>query len=148
MSSKEKQTIISLISSILIFGFYSLYIYQNYLVETPELLNDFKFWGTSFLIMIPVAIVAQIIIHIVFAIINKIVTNEDLDEMSDERDKLIELKSIRISHWIFTGGFLSAMTALAMGMEPWVMFTTLIVSGFLSAVISGSAKIYFYRRGF
>lgn len=148
MSSKEKQTIISLISSILIFGFYSLYVYQNYLRDNMELLNDFKFWGTSFLIMIPVTIVAQIIIHIIFAIINKIVTNEDLDGISDERDKLIELKAIRISHWIFTAGFLTAMTTLAMGMEPWVMFTTLIVSGFLSAVLSGSAKIYFYRRGF
>lgn len=148
MSSKEKEIIVSLIGSILIFGFYSFYVYQNYLVAKPELLNDFKFWGTSFLIMIPVAIIAQIIIHIVFAIINKIVTNEDMNDMSDERDKLIELKSIQISHWIFVGGFLAAMTTLALGMQPWAMFTTLIVSGFLSAVISGSAKIYFYRRGF
>jgi len=148
MSSKEKETIITLISSILILGFYSLYVYQNYLIENWELINDFKFWGTTFLIMIPVAIVAQIIIHIIFAIINKIVTNEDLDEISDERDKLIELKAIRISHWIFTGGFLAAMSTQAMGMEPWAMFVTLIFSGFLSAIVSESAKIYFYRRGF
>ncbi|MBK6525203.1 MAG: hypothetical protein IPG07_06365 [Crocinitomicaceae bacterium] len=71
-----------------------------------------------------------------------------METMSDERDKLIELKTIRISHWIFTAGFLAAMSTQAMGMEPWTMFVTLIASGFLGAVISGSAKIYFYRRGF
>lgn len=148
MASKEKETIVTLISSILILGFYSWYVYQNYLVENWELINDFKFWGKTFLIMIPVAIVSQIIIHIIFAIINKVVTNEDMDSVSDERDKLIELKAIRISHWIFTGGFLGAMTTQAFGMEPWAMFVTLIASGFISAVASESAKIYFYRKGF
>lgn len=148
MSTKEKETIVTLISAVVIMGFYSLYVYQNYLKEDWTLINDFKFWGTTFLIMIPVQIVSQIIIHILFAIFNKIVTNEDMEMMSDERDKLIELKSIRIAHWIFTGGFLTAMTTQAVGMEPWAMFASLITFGFLAAIISGSAKIYFYRRGF
>lgn len=99
------------------------------------------------MILIPVAIVTQIIIHIVFAIINKIVTNEDIPVIDDERDKLIELKSIRISHWIFTLGFMLAMGSQAIGMQPWVMFITLIGSGFLSGTISEGVKIYFYRKG-
>lgn len=68
--------------------------------------------------MIPIAIVAQIIIHIIFAIINKMVTNEDMPTTDDERDKLIELKSIRISHWIFTIGFMLAMGSQAIDMKP------------------------------
>jgi hypothetical protein len=54
-----------------------------------------------------------------------------MDTMSDERDKLIELKSIRIAHWIFTGGFLSGDDHSGIGMEPWAMFVSLITSGFL-----------------
>ena len=61
---------------------------------------------------------AQIIIHIIFAIINKMVTNEDMPTTDDERDKLIELKSIRISHWIFTIGFMLAMGSQAIDMKP------------------------------
>jgi len=99
------------------------------------------------MILIPLAIVVEIIIHIVFAIINKIVTNEDIPEIEDERDKLIELKSIRISHWIFTLGFMLAMGSQAIGMQPWVMFITLIASGFLSGIISEAVKIFYYRRG-
>lgn len=146
-TSKEKEIIVSLINTVLILFFYSLYVYNKYLAVNPELINDFKFWGKSFLILIPVTIVAQILIHIVFAIINKIVTNEEMSSLTDERDKLIELKATRISHWIFTVGFLFAMASQAFGMQPYVMFVTFISFGFLSAIASEIAKIYFYRKG-
>ncbi|MBK8343825.1 MAG: hypothetical protein IPL12_11235 [Bacteroidetes bacterium] len=147
MEGKEKQIVVTLINTIIIFGCYILYVYNTYLEHDASLLNDNAFWGKTFLIFIPVAIVAQIVLHIVFAIINGIVTKEQMSSMTDERDKLIELKAIRISHWIFTFGFLIAMGSQAMGMETSVMFATLVTSGFLSAIISESAKIYFYRKG-
>ena len=143
----EKRALVSSISSILILGIYSLYVYQNYIVVSPEIINDFKFWGKSFLFLIPVSIVAQIIIHIIFVIINKIATNEDAPTITDERDQLIELKSIRISHWIFITGFFMAMGSLTMSFRPFVMFIMLIFSGFISAIASDVAKIYYYRRG-
>ncbi|MCW3117125.1 MAG: hypothetical protein JWM28_1207 [Chitinophagaceae bacterium] len=148
MDNKEKQVLVTAISMILIFGGYSLYVYNNYISEDLNIINDFKFWGKAFLILIPVSIVAQIIIHIVFAIINKIVTNEDMPAITDERDKLIELKTIRISHWTFLFGFFLSMGSQAMGMQPWVMFLTLILSGFISAMVSEVARFYFYRKGF
>jgi len=149
MISKEKETVVNIISMAVILAIYSLYVYQNYLLKNPELINNFKFWGIAFLVLIPVSIVAQIIIHIVFGIFNKIVTNEDMHTgMNDERDKLIELKSIRIAHAVFTGGFLLAMGTQAAAMQPWVMFVTLIASGFTATLASGCAKIYFYRSGF
>jgi TctA family transporter len=148
MSTKEKQILVSIITSIAILCIYSLYIYNNYISGNPQVLNDFRFWGKSFLIFIPVAIAAQIVIHILFAIANKILTNEDMKDITDERDKLVDLKAIRISHWLFTLGFFLAMGSQAIGMQPWVMFITLILSGFISAIISESAKIWYYRKGF
>jgi hypothetical protein len=148
MDNKEKQILVTAISLVLIFGCYALYVYNKYIAMNFAILNDFKFWGTAFLILIPVTIVAQIIIHIIFAIINKMVTNEDMVTLRDERDKLIELKAIQISHWIFTLGFLLAMGSQAIGMPHYSMFITLIVAGFISGIISEIAKIYFYRKGF
>lgn len=148
MSNKEKQIIVSVIASVVILVIYSLVVYNRYLSGNPEALNDFRFWGKSFLIFIPVAIVAQIVIHILFAIVNKIITNEDLTDKEDERDKLIDLKGTKISHWIFTLGFLTAMGSQAIGMEPWVMFITLIMSGFVSSITGELAKIWFYQKGF
>jgi hypothetical protein len=147
MDQREKQIIVTLITTVLIFGFYSLHVYNKYIVSNPDIINEFRFWGKTFLILIPVSIIAQIVIHIVFAIINKIITDEDVPAINDERDKLIELKAIRISHWIFTLGFLLAMASQAIEMKPWVMFVALISSGFISGIASEGAKIYFYRKG-
>ncbi len=148
MDNKEKQILVTVISLGLIFGFYSLYVFNNYIAGNFDIVNDFRFWGKTFLILIPVTIVAQIIIHIVFAIINKIVTNEDMQTLSDERDKLIDLKALQISHWIFTGGFLLSMVFAALGLPAYAMFLTLVAAGFLSGVISEIAKLYYYRKGF
>jgi hypothetical protein len=147
MEQKEKQVLVSLTASLAIFIFYSLYVYNRYVEGNPEIINDLRFWGKSFLILIPVAITAQIVIHILFAIINKIVTNEDLSDKDDERDKLIELKSLRVSYFVFIAGFVLAMGAVAIGMELWVMFATLVVGGFLSDLLSAAFKIWYYRRG-
>ena len=147
MGHQEKQSIVSIIGSLLIIGFYTLYVYKNHVAGNPEILNDFRFWGKSFLWLIPVGIVVQIVIHILFAIGNRIVTQEDIPDITDERDKLIELKSIRISHWIFVLGFMLSMGSLAFGMEPYVMFITLLSSGFIASLASEVAKIIYYRKG-
>ena len=147
MGHHEKQSIVSIIGSVLVIGFYSLYVYRHYIQADMSLLNDFRFWGKSFLYLIPVAIVVQIVIQIVFAIVNRIVTREDIPDITDERDKLIELKCIRISHWIFIVGFMLAMGALASGMKPYVMFLTLISAGFVASLASEIAKVIYYRTG-
>jgi hypothetical protein len=124
-----------------------MYVYKNYIAADLEILNDFQFWGKSFLYLIPIAIVVQIVIHIMFAIANAIITKENMPDLTDERDKLIELKSIRISHWIFTLGFMVSMGSLAFGMKPYVMFLSLLSSGFLASLVSEVAKIIYYRKG-
>lgn len=147
MGHHEKQSIVSIIGSVLVIGFYSLYVYRHSIQADMGLLNDFQFWGKSFLYLIPVAIVVQIVIQILFAIANRIITQEDLPDITDERDRLIELKCIRISHWIFILGFMLAMGSLAAGMKPYVMFLTLISSGFVASLASEIAKIIYYRMG-
>lgn len=147
MGHHEKQSIVSIIGMALVIGLYSLYVYRHYIQVDMELLNDFRFWGKSFLYLVPVAIVVQVVIHILFAIGNRIITQEDIPDITDERDRLIELKSIRISHWIFILGFMLAMGSLAVGMKPYIMFLTFISSGFVASLASEVAKIIYYRRG-
>jgi hypothetical protein len=147
MDIKEKKILISLISSVLIMLFYALYVYNRQIAGNPDILNDFRFWGKSFLIFIPVAIVAQIIIQIGFAIYISATSKEEIDPIEDERDKLIELKAIKISHYLFIIGFMLAMGSLALGMQPWVMFVVLISSGFVASVVNEITRLYFYRKG-
>jgi len=147
MDVKEKRILISLVSSVLILGFYAWFVYNRHIAVNPEIVNDFSFWGKSFLILIPVAIVTQIIIQIVFAVYIHATSNEEIDPIEDERDKLIELKAIKISHYIFIVGFMAAMGSLALGWQPWIMFLVLISSGFVASVVNEIARLYFYRKG-
>lgn len=147
MDLKEKRIPVSLIASVLIFIIYTLYVYNKHVAGNPETLNDFHFWGKSFLVLIPIAIVTQIIIQIVFAIATKITTGENPDPIDDERDKLIELKAIKISHYIFITGFALAMGSLNLRMQPWVMFVVLISSGFVASIVNEIVRLYFYRKG-
>ncbi|MBT3934579.1 MAG: hypothetical protein HOD63_07615 [Bacteroidetes bacterium] len=148
METRERRILVSLVTTILVFVFYTFYIYKRQVVGNPEIVNDLQFWGKTFMLMIPVAIVAQIIMHILFAIINKIMANEDEPKINDERDKLIELKALKLSHWIFAAGFILAMGSQALGMKVWVMFVTLVVSGLLSTMLEEIIKLYYYKRGF
>jgi len=148
MDNKEKQILVTVISLFLIFTFYSFYIYYEYIADNFEIINDFKFWGKVFLVIIPVTIVSQILIHIIFAIINKAVTKEDIETKTDERDKIINLKAIRISHFIITFGFVVSMVTQAIGMQQHVMFLTWVCFGFIAAIVSELAKIHYYRKGF
>ncbi|HPR31816.1 MAG TPA: hypothetical protein PLK12_06965 [Prolixibacteraceae bacterium] len=147
MDQKERQIVVTLICSVITIGLYVLYVYQKQVAGNSAILDDFRFWGKSFLWLIPVAIVAQIVIHIIYAIINRIITNEDIPIVDDERDRIIELKSIRVSHWIFTSGFICAMGVLAFGAKPSAMFLILFSSGFGASIISELIKLYYYRRG-
>lgn len=113
-------------------------------LSTEELL---KFWAKSLLILIPVSIVGKIIVHIVFSIGNAVATRDHKIPPTDERDKLIVLKSNRNASWVFGAGFFIAMTALAMDHSVTVMFVILISGGLLSEVFDNASQLYFHRRG-
>jgi hypothetical protein len=147
MSYQEKRTIVSLISTILISAIYSAYMVQRYPEGNPYSVDTFHFWGSFFLILIPVSIVAKIMIYIVFSILNAIATQEVESSITDERDKLIELKTTRNSLYVFTFGFLLAMGSLAVDMPPSTMFVILLCSGIASEMIADISQLYFYRRG-
>lgn len=147
MSYQEKKGIISLISTILIFGFYSWYMFQKYDGGSLDQVDMFKFWGAFVLNLILVSILANIVISILFVIMYKITTHEIVPSFTDELDKIIDLKATRNSHYVFILGFLLSMGSLVLEMPISAMFIILICSGFLSAVVGILTQLYLYRRG-
>jgi len=147
MSFQERRAIASLISTILVSAFYSACMVQRYPEASAYSVEVFHFWGSFFLILIPVSIVAKIIIYILFSIINAIATREEEPAITDERDKLIELKAQTTSNYVFIVGFILALSSLVVDMPPSVMFIILLLSGIVSQMISDISTFYFYRRG-
>lgn len=147
MSYQEKKNYVSLIGTILILGIYCLYVFQKYPAGSLDSTDIYSFWGAFILILIPVSIVGKIIISIVFNIVYRITTNEVEPTFSDELDKLIELKATKVSHYVFTLGFLLAMGSLVVDMPHSAMFIILILSGFVSEMVGVITQLYLYRKG-
>lgn len=148
MSYQERRALVSVISTILITVFYSAYMIQRYPEASAYSAEMFRFWGMFFLVLIPVTIVAKIIIQIIFSIVNTIASEEEEPAIVDERDRLIELKAMRNSLYVFSAGVMLAMASLVIDMPPAVMFIILFCAGLVSEIISEVSQFYFYRRGF
>ncbi|MEH6954822.1 hypothetical protein [Neobacillus drentensis] len=147
MTYQEKRSIVSLISAILIFGTYCLYMYPRYPGGGLETLETFRYWGSFVLILTLFSIVAHIIISIIFNIVFRMTTREKEPKFADELDKLIDLKAARNSFFVFIIGFLLAMGSLIIFQPSQVMFIILIISGFISDVTGSLTKFYHYRKG-
>lgn len=147
MFFQEKRALVSLIGTLLISTFYFVYVLQKYEAEQLGAANDFSFWGAAILIFIPVSVVFKIIIHIIFIIINTVATQEEEPSITDEFDKLVDLKAVRNFYHVFMAGFLLAMGVLVLGFPPLAMFIVLLLSIVVAGVILDASQFYFYRRG-
>ncbi len=150
MSIQVQKAVFNFVTTILLMGGYLFYTFGiQGDINLPKVL-EIQFWGIFMLKLTGVMIVAKIILFIMFAIFKKVKSEnkdeEDLDFI-DERDKLIEMKSDRYSHWIAMVGFIASMVPLSMGYGVQYMFLTILIFGFVSAVMSDVWKIYFYNKG-
>lgn len=152
MTYQETKSLTNIISTIAITGIYAIIIYQRVLNGIADTSDVFKFWALTILIFIPISIAARIIIMIIFSIINATVQTAkgeeiDIDDVVDERDKLIELKSMRISLIIFSLGFIIALGTQLIDMSHHMFFITLIAFGLISEIVSDISMIVYYRKG-
>jgi hypothetical protein len=147
MTYQEKKSIVSLISAILIFVSYCLYMYPRYPGGGLESMETFRYWGSFVLILTLFSIFAHIVISIIFNIFFRITTREKEPKFADELDKLIELKAHRNSFFVFIIGFIFAMGSLIFYEPSQLMFVILIAAGFISDITGSVTKFYHYRKG-
>jgi len=147
MSYREKENLVNIFSGLLITGVYAWMVYQRQLAGQIDLTVNYNKWGEILLIFMGISIVARIIIYIIFHIINAIATQGEDIPKEDERDKLVKLKSTRNSHYVFSGGFVLGILALAIGMPVYWIFVAFVVSALLSEIMDNASQIYYYRRG-
>ena len=147
MSAHERQAIVSMLTTLLLAVFFVGYLLPRYPAGNPYAPEVFHFWGLAFVILVPVSIVANIAVSIVFSIVHTMATREKASSFADERDRFIELQALRNALFAFTAGFSLAMGALAIGMPPSLMFIVLMSSGYGSGLVGIISQVYLYRKG-
>jgi uncharacterized membrane protein len=148
MSYHERRSLANLVSTLLITILYCAFMARRYPQADAYAPEIFRFWGTFFLLLIPVSIVLKILSLILFTILNAVATREEELPITDERDRSIELRASRNSLWVFVIGFILAMASLAVDVPPAGMFVILVCAGVVSEVVSEISQFYYYRRGF
>lgn len=150
MSYQEKSVTVSLMSSLLILGYYLATIFQ--MIQGEGLASDkvFRLAGIVIAASIIVNIAANILTNIVLSIVHAIRTGKEEQEnfIEDERDKLIELKGTKFSYIVFSVGVLISMITFVTGQPPLVMFSMIVLFGIAAEIIGDIAQIVLYRRGF
>lgn len=164
MSYQEKRTITSIFSGVLILAAYCLYAFNpSRLAGLTS--GDLKPWANTMLIFIAIGIGATIVIQIVFHVLLSIglavqttIKNQKTDDkeiersikremVEDERDKQIELKSMRIGFVAAGVGFVAALLLLAFNGSSVTMLNILFFSFAGGSLVEGIGQLYYYRRG-
>jgi hypothetical protein len=164
MSYQETKTGASIFSGALILTAYCLYAFNPSRLAAIAP-GDLKAWASTMLIFIAIGIGAIIVIQIVFHILFSIslavrtkIENQHGDDkeieraidnemVEDERDRQIELKSMRIGFAVAGIGFVGALLALVFNYSPVVMLNILYLSFFTGSLLEGAGQLYYYRRG-
>lgn len=148
MSYHEKRSISTILSTLIYFVIYTIIVLKRYSAKELMTTNDLKLWAIIILVMMLASIIVRIITTIVFTIYYRITSQEEEPQITDERDKLFELKGNRNSLYVFSIGFLIAMIAVALGQPLTMMFFILVLAGFGSDLVGEVSTLYFYRRGY
>ncbi len=151
MSFQEKNIAVSLGSFVLILVVYLVRVAQMISSDSFTSANVFRLWGIIIVLAIVFTIVATILTHIISAIIQAITTGTDdpkVEDIEDERDKLIDLRGTRITYFISSIGVFLAMLSYVLGQPALVMFSLLIMVGVVAQIIGDISRLYFYKRGF
>ena len=164
MSYQEKRSIVSILTGALILAAYCLYAYGKYQAGriAPD---DLKAWAGVMLVFIGIGVAATVILQIVFHILLSVAIairenvrsgecdNKELEKtigsemVTDEMDKLIELKSMRVGFIVAGTGFVAALVSQVLNYSPAVMLNVMFISFSSGSLMEGIAQLYFYRRG-
>ena len=127
--------------------------------------DDMKAWAGIILIFIGIGVASTIVIQIIFHILlsiviaiqekvrtgscddKKIEKTIGAEMVTDEMDKLIELKSMRVGFIIAGIGFVVALATQILSYPPAVLINVMFIAFSAGSLLEGLTQIYFYRRG-
>ena len=137
MSYREKSAWIFLISTLLVSAFFFLHVpWTLRPVSSPELAH-------GLLICVLAWLVIQVLAHLVVARL----AAEDAKAPKDERDRLIELKAIRIARVVYIVGSLLAVSMLHIGATGPAIGFGVLFALVIGELANHAARIVYHRRG-
>ncbi len=158
MYYQQKRTIVSIVAGIALLTVYFIYVIGK--LNAGEVnLDDVKFFSVTMLtfigIGIALTIAVQVTFHILFsvgvAIQERGKDGKEIESainaamVEDERDKLIDLKSMRITFIVSMVGFIAGLILLALSYPVGLMLNILFGAAGLGSIGEGISKLIYYK---
>jgi hypothetical protein len=136
LSYREKSIAGSLITTVLVYGYYFAAVFTN---NRPA---DFNRLAVGRLIAaVFVIVVIEVVYHIVIALSSRV-------EPKDERDILIEGKAYRNAYFLLAADLFMLMgTVVLIGLTPFLTVNLMLFSVVISEIVKSLTQLFYYRRG-
>jgi hypothetical protein len=151
MSFQEKYFTASLVTFVLILGFYLIRLFQIIQGGNFNSASVIRLWGFVIAFAVVGTILVTIFTHILSVITNAIKTSEEdpkIEDIQDERDQLINLRGTKVTYSVSSIGVFTTMLTFAFVQPPLVMFSLLIFFGIFAQIVGDISSLVLYRRGF
>ena len=126
-------------------------VYVPYFAFIGQLIHQGKLLLPLMIVVFVGAVIAQIVLMIVYHIVIVIRTRE---EAKDERDRIIELVAIRNAHWVLVVALWLLVPGGTMLAPVFPVLSSVLVIGqlgllcfVLSELVNYATQVYCYRRG-
>ncbi len=103
-------------------------------------------WARLVLMLIAGAIVVAILVSVLFAIGYRIVSGENPDDLTDERDRQIAGFGWKVTMIATSAVFVGALVALALGLGTLPTLNAMLAAFALGDLSGNTAKLIRYRR--
>lgn len=149
MSERKVTISVSLVSTLLILGYYLVKLIP--LFQRGDLTPDdvFRLAGIVIVASIVLNIAGNILTHIVINIVHAIQTRSEKEarRLEDERDKVIGLKGTQASYIAFSSGVLVSRLTFVLRQPALVMFSLTVFFSLLAEIIGNLSQFYFDSQG-
>lgn len=146
MTYQERQAVGNLIAGIIIFSAYFYWVWRAIDGGLLDSDNAATTIGRGILVLILGGVLINIGVQILTSIVISIITREPKPSfVVDERDRMLELRAIRVSYTIIGLGFVASMVALALGVVPLVVLQFIVLSFAIGTIFESILMLIFYR---
>ena len=140
MSFRERSAWVTLITLIVLSIVFALHVPQPWTLRPAPS----RFMFHVLLLAIVTFIVIEVVAHIAIAIFSP----TDARAPKDERERLIELKSIAAAAYVYAFLSLSAVFTIHFGANQIGVGYLVLLSFVVAEIVNYGLRIYYYRRGF
>jgi hypothetical protein len=149
MSNRLNSISVSLVSNLLILGYYLVNILPIFQRGEWNPEDVFRLWVIVVVASIVLNILGNIIAAITINVAHAIKTNsnQEVRLLNDERDKLIELKGVRVAYFTSSIGIFLSMLSFVLDQPALVMFSLLLLFSLIAEILGDVSQFYFYNRG-